>query len=207
MTTKIESGRVRPLFRLGTYDGMMSGVALLDGAHVYLDAGEQMGGWALKPRWRELEDLLDELLEDEDSESIWDRLERKYEDQMHEVLPRRFAIRALTADQFEMLVARHRVFQLHVGIHCDFVYDDEGRPRRGPQYWGLGQDYIRAHFYDVAPPRKLDTDELPVLGHVDGPDLYAPGPVRPAAPLDPRSPELKAYQQAWKAGDPVRLDW
>jgi hypothetical protein len=208
MTTTFEAGRVRPLFRLGSYDGMVSGVGLLDGRHVYLDAGEQMGGWALRPKWRALEDLLDELLDDEDSENLWDRIERKYDEKMHEVLPRRFAVSALSDEQFERLVARHRLFQVHVGLHCDFVYDDEGCPRYARDgYWGLGHPYIKAHYYDAVPPRDLDTDALPLLGHVDGPDLYAPGTVRPAFPADPRSPELKAYQQAWKEGDPVRLDW
>lgn len=208
MTTKIEAGRVRPLFRLGSYDGMVSGVGLLDGRHVYLDASEQMGGWTLKPKWREFENLLEELFDDEDSEDIWNRIECKYEDRMYDDLPRRFEVRELTDEHYECLLARHRAFQLHVGMHSDFAYDEHGRPRSPHgSYWGLGTEYIRAHFYDAAPSCDLDTETLPLIGYVEHSDLYAPGPIRPPFPADPRSPELKKYQQTWKAGDPARLDW
>ena len=203
-----KAGEVRPLFRLGSYDGMMTGVGLLDGRHVYLDARDQAGGWTLKPKWRQLEDLLDELLSEEDSENIWDRIERKYDEQMNESLPRRFAVRALSDEQFESLLERHRPFQLHVGLHCDFAYDEEGRPSYSHDgYWGLGQEYIKAHFYDAVPARSIDAESLPLLGHVDSSDFYAPGTVRPPVVSDPRSPALKAYQETWKDGDLVRLDW
>lgn len=211
----IERGRIRILFRTGSYDGMVTGVGILDGQHVFLDAREQQGGWSLKPRWRELEDLLDELLTEEDAENIWDRIERKYDDQMNEGLPRRFKIVALTDEQFELLVERHRQFQLHVGLHCDFFYDTEGRPRHYPHdkrdevYWSNSTEYHKAHFYDPVLPLRtgLDTNELPVLGHINSNDLYAPSSHHPAFPDDPRSPELRHYQQTWKPGDTVRLEW
>jgi len=203
-----KAAEVRPLFRLGSYDGMMTGVGLLGGRHVYLDARDEPGGWTLKPKWRQLEGLLDELLTEEDSENIWDRINRKYEDSTHESLPRRFAVRELSDEQFERLLQRHLPFQLHVGLHCDFAYDEEGRPRYSHDgYWGLGPEYIRAHFYDVVPPQDLDVENLPLLGHVGSDELYTTGTVRPPSPPDPRSPELKTYQNVWKTGDAVRLDW
>ena len=213
--TDLERGRIRILFRTGSYDGMVTGVGILNGQHVFLDAGEQQGGWSLKPRWRELESLLEELLTEDDADNIWDRIERNYDDKMNETVSRRFKVLALTDEQFEVIVGRHRQFQLHVGLHCDYFYDKDGRPGYAPRgdeddtYWSNSTEYHKAHFYDPALPGRgdLNTDDLPVLGHIDGNDLYAPSPHRPAFPEDPRSAELRQYQQTWKPGDAVRLDW
>ena len=213
--TGIERGRIQILFRTGSYDGMMTGVGVLDGQHVFLDATDQPGGGSLKARWQELEDLLEELLTEDDADNIWDRIERMYDDEMNEDLARRFKVVALTDEQFEVLVGRHRQFQLHVGLHCDFFYDKDGRPGYAPRgehddtYWANSNEYHQAHFYDPVLPQRgdLNTNELPVLGHIDHEDLYAPSSHRPVFPGDPRSAELRAYQQAWKAGDAVRLDW
>lgn len=206
MTTKIEAGRIRVLFRTGSYDGMMSGIGLLDGKPVFLDAGNFPGGWQLKPKWRQFEDLMDELLDDEDAENIWDRLERKYDDQMNESTPRRFEVRTMSNEEFENALERHRQFQLHVGLHCDFQYDEKGCPRYPhDKYWGKGPEYIKAHYHDVVSPREKITGDL--LGIVDYKNLFAPSDHRPAFPSDPRSDALKRYQRTWKEGDPVRLDW
>lgn len=213
--TTIERGRIRILFRTGSYDGMMTGIGILDGQHVFLDAREQPGGGSLKARWHELEDLLEELLTEDDADDIWDRIERKYDDKMREDFARRFKVVALTDEQFEVLMGRHRKFQLHVGLHCDYFYDEEGRPRHAPRgdtdntYWSNSTEYHKTHFYDPVLPMRgeLNTDELPVLGYVDHQDLYAPSSHRPAFPEDPRSAELRHYQQTWKPGDTVRLDW
>jgi hypothetical protein len=211
----IERGRIRILFRTGSYDGMVTGVGILDGQHVFLNAREQQGGWDIKPRWRELEDLLEELLTEEDAENIWDRIERGYENEMNQDLPRRFKVQVLTDEQFERIVERHRNFQLHVGLHCDFFYDKEGRPRHAPRgdpdetYWSNSTEYHKAHFYDPFLPRRveLNSNEMPVLGYINRDGLYAPSSHRPAFPEDPRSAELRHYQQTWKPGDAVRLDW
>jgi|GEM_PF-2107314 len=212
----IEPGRILLLWREGSYDGMVTGIGLLDGQPVYLDASEQMGSWNLKPRWRELETLIDDLLDEEDAENIWDRIERKYDEKMNENQPRIFDIRQLTPDLFAK--QRHRQWQLHAGLHSDFLYKD-GKPMSpAPRYqdeiyWHNSQEYLKAHWYDVRQTRHYPafaltkTETLPLLGRISWKDLFAKSEHQPDFPKDPRPAALKAYQATWKPGDPVRLDW
>ena len=82
---KFAPGEIKPLWSISYYDGPMTLVGqLADGQSVYLDAKENPGGWCQKPKWLELECLLDELLEAKDAESLWDRIERKYDDDIWE---------------------------------------------------------------------------------------------------------------------------
>lgn len=216
MTSSIEPGRILLLWREGSYDGMATGIGLLDGQPVYLDASEQMGGWGLKPRWRELESLLDELLSTSDAENIWDRIEHDYEEQMEENQERVFEVRELPPDLFETAKARHLQWQLHAGLHCDFLYENgkpvyPGVPRYQEKiYWHNSTEYLKAHFYDVTesyifPHKRIKAS--PLLGVISWKDLFAESEHKPPFPQDPRPDDLKAYQAAWKPGDPVKLDW
>lgn len=100
--------KVRHLWTTGSYDGTVTGVGQLeDGRYVYLDASGCWGGWQKKERWQLLEDLLDELLDSDDAENIWDRIERKHEDQMYEQVDRRFKVIEIDNEQFDAL-SRHR---------------------------------------------------------------------------------------------------
>lgn len=100
--------KVQQLWSTGSYDGMVTGVGRLeDGRYVYLDAGGCWGGWQKKERWQLLEDLLDELLDCDEAENIWDRLERAREDEMYEWVERRFKVIEINDEQFEAL-SRHK---------------------------------------------------------------------------------------------------
>ena len=217
---EFEPGRIQLLWRTGSYDGMMTGIGLLDGNPVYLDATDEPGGMFSKPKWQQLEDLLDELLEDEDADNLLDRLEAKYEDQMYEERPRVFKVRGLTPELFETARAQHRQWQLHGGLHSDFKYDKDGIPRYpgAPPWgrdlcWGTSLEYLKAHFYeplDFEKTNRRDEEEMkkaPVLGTVTNSALYAPSDHRPKFPKDPRSWRLRLYQARWKPGDLVQLDW
>lgn len=214
MTTPpdIAPGRIVLLWRVGSYDGMMTGVGMLEGKPVYLDACSHRGGWDLKPEWAQLRDLLDRLLKG-DYENIWDRLEREYDKEMNECLPRTFIVHALDEVNLGRMRDQHRQWQLHVGLNTDFFYDEQGRPRNYPLerrhefYWESSQEYIKAHYWDATPRRGRDSEGLPVIGKITAKDLYASSPHRIPWSQDPRSEDLKHYQATWKPGDPVRLDW
>lgn len=205
----IEAGKIRVLCRTRTYDGMMAGIGILDGIPVSLDAGNHPGGWVLHPKWRQLERLMKELLDDGDFRSYLSVLMEKYEDQRVVCEPRQFEVRQLSNHQFEKLMSRHRQFQLHVGMNCDFEYDEEGYLRYAyDKVWGTSQEYTKAHYYNVV--RSLEEEEeaaSEILGIVSAEDLYEKSQNPPFSLKDPRSEELKQYQQTWKPGDPVRLDW
>ena len=209
MEHEFEAGDVKPLWSVGHYDGPMTLVGeLADGRLVYLDASRCPGGWCQKPRWLELERLLDELLDDEDAENIWDRIERKHEDEMWETRERTFDVYLLTPEFAEELRDDHRLFQLHVGLHCDFEFDENGRGVRDRRYWGNSNDYHVAHFYkaktrcDVDPEKKLDH-----LGTLTRGRLYEGAPHFRSELEDPRGEELVRYQRTWRPGDPVRTEW
>ena len=105
--------KVKHLWTTGSYDGMMTGVGRLeDGRPVFLDATDCWGGHQKKERWQLLENLLDELLDDEESENIWDRIERAHEDEMYEYAKRRFVVTELTQEQFEEL-AHKKTWDFH----------------------------------------------------------------------------------------------
>jgi len=217
MNREIEPGRILLLWREGGYDGMLTGIGLLDGNPVYLDATNQMGGRVVKPPWQSLENLLDELLDPDDAENIWDRIERKYDEKMHETQKRVFEVRELTPEIFDAAKARHRQWQLHVGLHSDFLYED-GKPvypniptTHEDFYWDNSREYVAAHYHDVwrgdDPLRDSQIKTLPILGVVSWADLFAKSAHRPPFHKDPRSDALKAYQATWRPGHPVKLDW
>lgn len=212
--TAIEPGRIQLLWRSGSYDGMMTGIGLLEGQPVFLDATEEPGGWCTSPRWRELESLLEELLEEEDADDVWDRLEQKYDAKMNEERDRVFKVHEMSSEAFELAKARHRRWQLHGGLHCDFKYDERGVPGypgvpryRDNIYWHLSSEYLEAHFYDVPGEDRSKLKEGPLIGTVTNRALYAESDHRPEFPKDPRSCRLKLYQFLWRPGAPVRLDW
>jgi hypothetical protein len=214
MTTlpEIAPGRLILLWRTGSHDGMVSGVGMLEGKPVHLDASNNRGGWELKPEWAQLRDQLDHLLKGDDSENIWDRIERAYEKEMNEDLPRIFTVSALDEAHLGEMREQHRKWQLHVGLTSDFFYDDQGRPRSYPLErldecsWKTSREYVQAHYWDVTPLRGRYPEGLEPLGKILSKDLYVPTDHRIPWPKDPRSEDLKRYQASWKPGDPVRLD-
>jgi hypothetical protein len=210
MTTLPEFGvgQIRLLWSTGSHDGMASAVALLnETVPVSLDAFD-MGGSQLRPEWGQLKDLLEELLDSDDSENIWDRVQRKYDAKMHEEHDRMFHVHELPPEEFEQLLIDRRARTLHGGRSTVYFYEEDGVPKTEYDTW-VDRDYMDAHYFDVVDwfTSRERLTAYPILGTVTREVLRSPSSIRSARPTDPRSEELKRYQATWKPGDPVRLDW
>lgn len=206
----LESGRVRLLWKSGSHDGMAAAVGLLDGHPVYVDAYE-LGHERLTKPWQDLEQLMEKLLEEDDFENIWDRIERKYGAQMRETLDRAFDLRALPSDEFDSLLEDRRRWQLHAGLGSDYWYGEDGKPQLAqPSYWPVARAYLDAHYYKQVEDwfaRRSRLQAYPVVGRISRATLYAPSDLRVARPEDPRTDDLKVYQATWREGDLVRTEW
>lgn len=202
-------GQVRLLWKCNAYDGMSEAVAFVDErvGPVYLDAFE-FGSERLTKPWQELESLMEKLIDDDDFENIWDRLERKYGSSMKETRDRVFNMHVLPSDEFDSLLEDHRRWQLHAGLGSDYWYD--GKPKLcDPAYWTVPRAYLDAHYYKQVDwrERRARLVAYPKVGTITRTNLYAESELRVAKPDDPRSDELKIYQATWREGDPVRTEW
>lgn len=205
------SGQVRLLWKTGSHDGMASAVAFIDEriGPVYLDAFEH-GFECLTAPWRELESLMEKLIDDDDFENIWDRLERKYKSQMMETRDRAFNIHVLPSDEFDSLLEDHRAWQLHAGLGSDYWYGDDGKPKLcDPAYWTVPRAYLHEHYYKHVDwfARQARLTAFPKVGTISRTNLYAASELRVPKLEDPRSEELRIYQVTWREGDLVRTEW
>lgn len=203
-------GQVRLLWKCGSYDGMSSAVAIIERVGpAYLHAFELGFERYAKP-WQGLDNMMRQLLDDDDRMNIWDRLERKYGDQMTETTDRVFNVHALSSSEFDSMLEEHRRWQLHAGLGGDYWYGNDGKPRLGdPTYWEVPRSYLDAHYYKQSawPERRDRLVACPIVGSVTRTNLCSASEIRVPKSVDPRSNELKIYQVTWREGDPVRMEW
>lgn len=200
-TKQFGPGEIRLLWLCGYYDGMLSGVGLVEDQPVWLQVKEE-GGWVWNPEWKAFLDLMYKLLPKEDADPWHNKLEEEYE--MFEERVRTYHVYPLSSEEWGALRKRHYLFQVHVGRHTTYFYKD-GVPYR--PYFG-GSKFLQA-YNDALPKEDMPRPwlEREPLGEVSYTTLYEKTSFEDSEPQEIRSPELIKYQDNWKPGDPFIMDW
>lgn len=113
-----------------------------------------------------------------------------------------YQVFSISSKVFDRAKLDHLNYQFHQGLHFDIYYGENGIPTFQQEKWGT-LSYCSFHLNKY---QKIRTTRL--LGEISQKCLlYSPTKFRRDPISDPRPQELIKYQQGWRYGDKVILNW